>query len=230
MDRTLRKACDGPRNHADAALYLFFTFRSRNMITHRPVFGTALFTAMLAVTACGGEAPSPDGDAMTETMPELGSPVAGVPADTAATKMAMADLATAAGKAAGTATAMVRNGGLVISVKSDGMTAGDHGIHIHTTGKCAGPKFESAGDHWNPAGAKHGLSNPQGHHSGDMPNLTVAGDGSGALEYTVSGATLDQMLDDDGAAIVIHAKADDQMTDPSGDSGDRLACGVFRKS
>lgn len=78
-------------------------------------------------------------------------------------------------------------------------------------------------------GAKHGLNNPQGQHSGDMPNLVVASDGSGRMDYLLDEAQLDQMLDADGAALVIHAKADDQKTDPSGDSGDRLACGVFTR-
>ena len=90
------------------------------------------------------------------------------------------------------------------------------------------PKFASAGGHWNPAARQHGLDNPQGHHAGDMPNLTVAADGTGKLQYTLAGATLAGLLDADDSAFVVHAMRDDQKTDPSGMSGDRIACGVFK--
>lgn len=140
---------------------------------------------------------------------------------------ATADLKTAQGAAAGTVRVSEMAGALTVSLNAEGLTPGDHGVHIHTTGKCEGPKFESAGGHWNPAGMKHGLENPQGQHAGDMPNLVVGSDGRGSLTYSLKGGTLADLLDADGAAFVIHAKKDDQKTDPSGDSGDRIACGVF---
>lgn len=143
--------------------------------------------------------------------------------------MARAMLKTADGKDAGMVSATEREDGIQIEVSATGMPAGEHGIHVHMTGTCEGPKFESAGGHWNPTGAKHGLSNPQGQHHGDMPNLVVASDGSAKMDYAIRGARLTEMLDADGAALVIHAKADDQMTDPSGNSGDRLACGAFSR-
>lgn len=190
------------------------------MIATRLAFGASLLAASLALSACGGETTdtsAPGGDGTVDTS---------APAPVVA-QIATARLMTADGKDAGTATATARGQDIVIAVTAAGMTEGDHGIHVHTTGKCDGPKFESAGGHWNPAGAKHGLSNPQGQHHGDMPNLTISTDGSGKMDYTIDGTSIAELLDADGAALVIHAKPDDQMTDPSGDSGDRIACGVF---
>ena len=112
-----------------------------------------------------------------------------------------------------------------------GMSPGAHGAHIHQTGKCEGPDFKSAGGHWNPAGKEHGFDNPQGAHAGDFFNLDIGEDGTGSLQATIPGATLSDgenaLLDADGAAFVVHEGADDLKTDPSGDSGGRLACGVF---
>jgi Cu-Zn family superoxide dismutase len=140
---------------------------------------------------------------------------------------AVANLRTAQGGGAGTATATAMNGSVVVAVRVEGLPPGSHGAHVHMTGKCDAPTFASAGGHWNPASAQHGLENPQGQHAGDMPNLVVNEAGQGTLEYTLKGATLDGLFDADGAAMVIHASPDDQKTDPSGNSGDRIACGVF---
>jgi len=121
--------------------------------------------------------------------------------------------------------------GLLLRVDAEGMTPGTHGVHIHMVGKCEGPDFKSAGGHWNPLEKQHGFDNPAGAHMGDIVNLEVGSDGKGSLESVVEGATLKSgdspMLDDDGAAFVVHAAADDFVTDPSGDSGGRIACGVF---
>lgn len=190
------------------------------MIPTRISLGASLLAGALALSACGdntSETPAAQSDATADAS-------ATVPAQP---QMATAMLKTADGADAGTVTATAQDRDLMIAVNATGMTAGDHGIHVHTTGQCDGPKFETAGGHWNPAGAKHGLSNPQGQHHGDMPNLTIAADGTGQMRYTIEGTSIAEMLDADGAALVIHAKADDQMTDPSGDSGDRIACGVF---
>lgn len=140
---------------------------------------------------------------------------------------ATATLRTAGGVAAGTAKVSELGGALNVQINAEGLTPGDHGVHIHMTGKCEGPKFESAGGHWNPTSMKHGLDNPQGQHPGDMPNLVAGADGKGTLIYSLKGGTLAQLLDTDGAAFVIHAGKDDQKTDPAGASGDRVACGVF---
>jgi Cu-Zn family superoxide dismutase len=121
--------------------------------------------------------------------------------------------------------------GLIVNIKAQGMSPGPHGVHIHETGKCEGPDFKSAGGHWNPAVKQHGFDNPQGAHAGDFFNLDIGADGTGALEATISGATLSDgdkaLLDADGAAFVVHEGPDDLKTDPSGESGGRLACGGF---
>jgi len=121
--------------------------------------------------------------------------------------------------------------GLLVNIKAQGMSPGPHGAHIHQTGKCDGPDFKSAGGHWNPGGKEHGFDNPQGAHAGDFFNLDIGPDGTGSLQATIPGATLSDgenpLLDADGAAFVVHEGADDLKTDPSGDSGGRLACGVF---
>jgi len=190
------------------------------MISARTVLTATSLTLGLALAACSNDAEAP----AAQDEPER----AYMAADSApATAQAL--LKTADGKDAGSVTATQEDGGIRLAINATGMSAGEHGIHVHMTGKCDGPKFVSAGGHWNPMGAKHGLNNPQGQHSGDMPNLVVASDGSGRMDYLLDEAQLDQMLDADGAALVIHAKADDQKTDPSGDSGDRLACGDFTR-
>ncbi len=122
-------------------------------------------------------------------------------------------------------------GRLHVNVHVDGLTAGLHGIHLHAVGTCVGPTFGSAGGHHNPLGAEHGLDNPAGPHAGDLPNLRVNAAGRGHLGATSHGATLSRgpvsLLDVDGSAIVIHANEDDQETNPTGNSGSRIACGVI---
>lgn len=140
---------------------------------------------------------------------------------------AVAMLRTADGADVGRATATEVTGGLRITLDVSGLPAGTHGAHIHTIGRCDAPDFASAGGHWNPTGMKHGSMNPQGPHEGDMPNLIVASSGHGTIGAVLPGATLAGLLDADGSAIVVHDKADDLMTDPSGNSGARIACGVF---
>jgi Cu-Zn family superoxide dismutase len=191
------------------------------MIPIRLSLGASVIACALALSACGSDAPT------AEPSEPVADSTAALPA---VPQMAMANLKTADGRDVGTVTATEMQDGINISVSATGLEPGDRGIHVHAAGKCDGPKFETAGSHWNPAGAKHGLSNPQGAHSGDMPNLTVAGDGTGKMEYMIRDAGLAEMLDADGAALVIHAGPDDQMTDPAGDSGDRIACGVFGRS
>jgi Cu-Zn family superoxide dismutase len=95
-------------------------------------------------------------------------------------------------------------------------------------GQCEAPSFESAGAHLNPAARQHGLENPAGAHAGDLPNLTVSAAGEGRVDLTTARTMMTELLDADGTAIVVHAAADDQRTDPSGNSGARIACGVVR--
>ena len=142
---------------------------------------------------------------------------------------AMATLMSADGQEVGTALAMQQEGGVTVAVEGTNLPAGTHGVHVHETGSCS-PDFTAAGGHWNPTDQSHGLEDPQGQHAGDMPNLEVGEDGTGSLQYTLQGgATFDELLGGDGSAFVVHAGEDDQTTDPSGDSGDRIACGVFER-
>ena len=121
--------------------------------------------------------------------------------------------------------------GVEVRVQAAGLPPAQSGVHIHAVGRCDPPGFESAGAHWNPAGRQHGSLNPQGRHLGDLDNLVVNAEG-GRLEFTIPGATLhggeNPIVDGDGASVVIHADPDDYRTDPSGNSGARIACGVLR--
>ncbi len=144
--------------------------------------------------------------------------------------MQSAMLVGADGTAMGSVALSYGAAGLTMSLSGTGLPAGTHGIHLHEKGLCEGPKFASAGGHWNPAGKMHGRDNPQGPHLGDLPNFDVTPSGSASANLSVPGATMSggatPLADADGTALVIHAKADDYRTDPSGDSGDRIACAV----
>jgi superoxide dismutase, Cu-Zn family len=124
--------------------------------------------------------------------------------------------------------------GVSVHVRATGLPPGPRGIHFHETGACDPPDFESAGGHLSPQGRQHGLENPQGPHAGDLPNLQVRQDGVVDTTFTSTLVTLregelDSLLRHGGTALVIHAERDDQRTDPSGDSGDRIACGVVAR-
>lgn len=120
--------------------------------------------------------------------------------------------------------------GVTLQIDAVGLAEGIHGIHLHENGLCEGPKFESAGAHWNPAGKQHGRDNPLGFHLGDLTNFEVLASGNGSANLTVAGATLagaNAFDDAGGTSLVIHANADDYKTDPTGASGDRIACAVL---
>ena len=145
-----------------------------------------------------------------------------------AQRQAIADIIDGQGQTKGRATLIQDKDGIHVDVRGVGLPAGVHAVHIHTVGTCTGPDFTSAGGHWNPGMKKHGHDNPDGAHMGDMPNMSVVADGTGSVKYTVAGATLAALLDADSAAIVIHATADDYKTDPTGNAGARLACGILK--
>lgn len=142
-------------------------------------------------------------------------------------------LADARGKTVGTATARQVSGGIAIKVSVSGLPAGTKGIHVHMVGKCEAPSFQSAGGHWNPDMKQHGRDNPMGSHHGDLPNIVISKQGRGRLTFVIPRATLEGpagLFDTDGAALIIHEKADDYRTDPTGNSGGRIICGVFSKA
>ena len=143
-----------------------------------------------------------------------------------------AELRDAAGRVRARSTVEQSGDSLRVRVEAVAMSPGAYGAHIHATGRCEAPAFTTAGPHWNPTGASHGKDNPQGMHKGDLPNLLVGTDGRGSFEYTIPNASIsgrgpNPVMDADGAAMVVHAAADDFQTDPSGNSGARVACGVL---
>ena len=153
----------------------------------------------------------------------------------AAPKSAHAEIVNAQGAKIGSAKITLTSDGVKIAVKVSQLTPGEHGLHIHTVGKCEGPAFTSAGGHFNPTNAHHGVHNAQEPHPhlGDLMNLVVDTNGKGNASFIANGVTLgdgaNSLFHEGGTALVIHAKADNLMSDPSGNSGDRIACGVIEK-
>lgn len=151
-----------------------------------------------------------------------------------AQNQARAALKDADGKSVGNATLRETKDGVLIAVQVKGLPPGLHAVHVHAVGKCEGPKFTSAGGHFNPMNKKHGLKSADGPHAGDLPDIYVTKDGMGSYEALTDAITLKPgdmaILDSDGSALVVHAQADDNTTDPAGNAGDRIACGVITKS
>ncbi|MEY4304559.1 MAG: hypothetical protein RIT52_734 [Pseudomonadota bacterium] len=161
----------------------------------------------------------------------LGAGIAATPLSARAPARAQADLKDASGKSVGRADVRQSTDGLWVTVRASGLTPGAHGIHVHAIGTCTAPDFTSAGPHWNPDGHQHGRKNPNGAHAGDAPNIVANAKGRGSLKVWLGAGLLtggpQALLDTDGAAVVIHADPDDEMTDPSGKSGKRIVCGVL---
>ncbi|MBA3511295.1 superoxide dismutase family protein [Sphingomonas sp.] len=132
-----------------------------------------------------------------------------------------------AGQSIGSVRMWETPGGVTFRIGAAGLPHGIHGIHVHSVGRCDPPRFESSGPHFNPTGARHGFNNPAGPHRGDLPNITVPANGVLQEALSLPGTSFGALLDADGAALVIHSNADDYATDPSGNSGGRIACGVI---
>lgn len=177
-----------------------------------------LFSAcLLGTLACGGSAlpaasPAPTGG---------GAP----------RPRALFVLVDTTGARAGQVTATQDAGGVVLEVFATGLTPGRHGLHLHANPACEPPGFQSAGGHFNPTGRQHGPKNPQGAHAGDLPNLVANARGEGRAQVTIPGYTLSpgpRSIGTPGSALIIHAGADDELTDPTGNSGPRVTCTVVR--
>jgi superoxide dismutase, Cu-Zn family len=151
-----------------------------------------------------------------------------------APQTAYANIVNGQGQKIGTATiTLATANGVQIQMTVSQLPPGTHGIHIHAAGKCEGPDFKTAGPHFNPYGKQHGKDNPNGAHAGDLPNFEVDANGNATVTMLDTSVTLDSspngLFHEGGSALVIHEKADDYKTDPSGNSGSRIGCGVIEK-
>ncbi len=181
--------------------------------------------ALATVVACGGAT------AGAPAVTQIAVPTTAAP--TAKPFTASVELKDKDGATVATATLTEQSGGVRIVLTATKLPAGQHGWHIHTVGKCDAPDFTTAGGHFNPEGKQHGAQNPQGAHAGDLGNLTAAADGTARMDVVAKAslaAGTTSLLKTDGTAIVIHAAADDEKTDPTGNSGARIACGVVKSS
>ena len=208
-----------------------------------------LLLLLAALAACGGD--REDQTAQTGALPGAGPdsalPVGPASPEDTAMAQQLAN-APAAGVGIGRATARMRDPqgrdlgevvltetaqGIQLTGQLRGLAPGQRAIHLHQTGRCEAPSFESAGGHWNPTNAQHGFDVPGGPHMGDMRNISVGADSTLALRNATPGGGLrgaNGLIDNDGGAVVIHAQPDDYRSQPSGDAGDRIACGVVEMS
>lgn len=151
--------------------------------------------------------------------------------DASGEPIANAELRSGSGDAAGTAVFLPSGDGMVLVLNLTGLPPGSHGIHLHSVGRCDAPTFESAGPHLNPMGKLHGAQNPAGPHMGDLPNINADSTGRATANFQIAASPASfkaELRDADKASIVVHAGPDDYRTDPSGNSGDRIACGILR--
>jgi superoxide dismutase, Cu-Zn family len=154
-------------------------------------------------------------------------------ANAGAQNQARADIKDAEGKSIGSGSLRETKDGAVMTVNVKGLPQGLHAVHVHSVGKCEGPAFTSAGPHFNPMNKNHGLKNAAGPHAGDLPDMYVEKNGTGRYEVLIDSMTLGagqtSVFDADGSTVIVHVTADDNVTDPAGNSGDRIACGVITK-
>ena len=149
-------------------------------------------------------------------------------------KQIKTNLTNSQGQPAGTAVFQQKKDGVKVKVSLVNTAFGEHGVHIHQNAVCEAPDFKTAGGHFNPEGKQHGFGNPMGHHAGDTPtNISVGEDHTGSTTWMLTAVTLqpgapNSLLSNGGTALIVHEKADDMKTDPSGASGNRIACGLIQ--
>ena len=186
----------------------------------RSLFVVVLLSAAL-VAAC-----APKEESAPEPAPPAPAPAVAAPEPVSAA-VAHAVLQSTSG-VGGTVSFTEQAGSVTIEAHLTGVTAGDHGFHVHETGDCSSADYKSAGGHFNPSGAPHGAPSDAAHHAGDLGNIAIAADGSGTL--SISSAMLSVAPGANavvGKAVIVHEKADDMKTQPTGDAGGRIACGVI---
>lgn len=198
----------------------------------RWILFAAMIVFLVALTACGNNDDTKDNQETNEDKDT------GMEAedsnDDPDNDMIQVELKDSDGKKVGTAMLEDGDKGVNVHLEATNLTEGEHGFHFHEKAACEEPDFESAGGHFNPEDTNHGFDDPDGPHAGDLPNIEVEEDGSVNEDFVAEGVTLEKgkensLLDDDGTALVIHAEADDNKSQPSGDSGDRIACGVIEE-
>lgn len=185
-----------------------------------------------ATPAPAATTPAPAADAPAVTPAPAATPSSDATGTTGSAEMrtATASMATADGTDVGTVSLMTtESGAMHVMLDLGNLSEGVRAVHIHETGTCEGPTFESAGGHLA-GGRAHGAHSPEGMHPGDLPNVTVAPDGTVKVEFFKADLTMDEVMDADGSAFVVHTGEDDYTSQPSGDAGDRLACGVFEET
>jgi superoxide dismutase, Cu-Zn family len=190
----------------------------------------AVIVLVATVVACEARDDQPPAPAEGVQDPAAASPGT----QQAGAEQITVNLINADGGSAGNATLTQRDDGVEIAIHVMGIEPGLHGFHVHETGQCEPPAFTSAGGHFAPEGRQHGLENPEGPHAGDLPNLRAAENGMADTTFIAPGITLragepTSLLRDGGTALVVHAGPDDMRTDPSGESGSRVACGVIQR-
>lgn len=191
----------------------------------RLLFLLILLIALFALAACGGGT-NTDSD-QQNNMDKQNSQNEGNSG-----KSVTVDLQSGKDESAGTATLEQVTDGVKVTLEGKNIPKGTHGFHIHENGKCEAPDFKSAGGHFNPGDTDHGFDTSEGPHAGDMPNITVGEDGTVKMSYVAENVTLEKgqdnsLLGDGGRALVIHQGKDDGKSQPSGDAGDRFACGTI---
>ena len=182
-------------------------------LRHRPLILVSV-ASLVALTACSRESQNDAANVMAG-----GNAVEPV-------TPALAQLIDGTGKPIGDVAIGEDANGVTLRLAAAGLAQGTHGVHLHEAGRCDTPDFKSAGAHWNSTNRKHGRDNPEGAHMGDLANIQIEADGRGESIFLI-GATRNALADTDGTSLVIHANADDYKTDPSGNSGDRIACAVI---
>lgn len=187
---------------------------------------------LAAAAAIAGCSPAQDDAAPAEDTPaeaaDADNAAASSPETLGTAAMTLAD-----GTSAGTVELVSSDGALSFNVAVTNIPEGTHGFHLHTTGQCEAPDFTSAGGHLNPAEREHGRENPAGSHLGDLPNLDVGADGAASTTVALdaeSDNAIETLFDADGTAVMIHADPDDYRTDPTGNAGSRIACGVLERA